>query len=749
MRHLWSGFALAVYATAITINENYTMCSWGRLRAGVIRDILYLDGGELWWQKTFVDGTTSDPTSDGNVEGDMYLLNFSQPFNTGSTNLSNLFTAKQKAGGAANNLAPNYIDGTMFANNDELYLYGCADFPNSSPVLTIGSGLTLSTNASSASNSNEVLGYEVYQYGPDRQSWAPGFYEGTLPTEVSQYITNGAGVTAASENLGFYFSGMRASDWGPIFYNTDFADTPANSLIEIDMSTMRSEKWTNSSLPSSITPRANAELVWLPVSDQGVLVAIGGVTAPEEIWPYGLNSSQKAESKSASPGFMTSIPVYDIASKQWFVQKTSGTPPGQLTEFCSVYAAANDSSSFSIYIYGGYDGLNADYLPSDDVWILSVPSFQWVKAYSGQTSHGRSGHKCVAPYPDQMFVVGGVHQSQAFCVDGIIQVFDLNNLQFQDSYTPTVWAPYQVPNVLTSVIGGNAQGGATKTATWSDANLSKVFQTKYTGAIQNYYPYPLTSNTASTGSVSHSSSNRWLAPVLGTVLGLLVIGIILFGILLARRRKLLRRNNSVSTSSTSTSRYMRWVNGIPPDVQEGKSEPSISSSEAAEHPSHRSNLSSGTNPTTPLTSELGGRPRYEMNAAPLTQPARPPVELPTPYHDESHYSYPRNIDYAYDQPVRAGEATSTPSGYESDSSPFSPDHVNRDSAISHGGKSEVSPLPSNSNSPLLAPSRMSRAEDDIPPVPAIGRHSRQVSTMSSGLVSPLTPVDEGKRFRFE
>ena len=124
MHLIWTVVALATYVAAITINENNTMCSWVRLRAGVIRDTLYLDGGELWWQKAFVDGTTSDPTSDGNVQGDMYLLNFSQPFNIGTTNLSSLFTPKQKAGGAANNIAPNFIDGTMFANDDELYLYG-------------------------------------------------------------------------------------------------------------------------------------------------------------------------------------------------------------------------------------------------------------------------------------------------------------------------------------------------------------------------------------------------------------------------------------------------------------------------------------------------------------------------------------------------------------------------------------------------------------------------------------------------
>jgi Kelch motif len=544
---------------------------------------------------------------------------------------------------------------------------------------------------------------------------------------------------------------MRAADWGPIYYNTDFADTPANTLIEINMSTMQNEQWSNTTLPSEIIPRANAELVWLPVSDQGVLVAIGGVTNPEEIWPYGLNSSQEADSKAASPTFMTSLPVYDISSSQWYLQNSTGTPPGQLTEFCSVVAVANDSSSFNIYIYGGYDGLNAADLPTDDVWILSVPSFHWIKAYSGQSSHGRSGHRCVSPYPDQMFVVGGVHQSQASCVDGgIIQVFNLNSLNFQDSYDPATWASYQVPDIVSAVIGGDAQGGATNTASWTDGSLSKVFQTKYSGNITNYYPYPVASETTPNDNTSSSGSNNWLAPVLGIVLGLLVLGIIIFAIIFARRMKHLRRSNSVSNDSTSGSlnRYIRWVNGIlPGPVHEEKSDPSSTSSKIPENPSHQSNPSNETNVTSPLASELGGHPRYEMSAAQPTQPDRPPVELPTPYHDQA---YPRNIDYAYDRSTPGPKYISTPSASRSDgnhSSPFSPEDVTCDSGISHGAPSEAS---SSSNSPLLSPSRNSRAEDDVPPIPAIPRHMRQVPSMSSRVVSPLTPVDEGKaRFNFD
>ncbi len=108
----------------VSVQENYTICNWARLRAGVVRDSLYLAGGLLWWQTAFADGTAPVVSSDGNVAGDMFRLNFSIPFDTTTTNVSGLFERMPKAGGAGNNIAPNYVDGTMFSNDGELYLYG-------------------------------------------------------------------------------------------------------------------------------------------------------------------------------------------------------------------------------------------------------------------------------------------------------------------------------------------------------------------------------------------------------------------------------------------------------------------------------------------------------------------------------------------------------------------------------------------------------------------------------------------------
>lgn len=178
----------------------------------------------------------------------------------------------------------------MFANDDEFILYGYAKnhFYIHGLSLTDGSGLSLWTDAEDAQLPNQILAYEAYQWGTYRHAWSPGFLQKTLPDGVNRYVTNGAGVSVPSESLGFYFSGMRSEDWGIIAEGglpNITASISANTLISVDMSTMRDEKWENDTLPDHILARANAELVWIPVSESGVLIAIGGVTDPEILTP--------------------------------------------------------------------------------------------------------------------------------------------------------------------------------------------------------------------------------------------------------------------------------------------------------------------------------------------------------------------------------------------------------------------------------------------------------------------------------
>lgn len=164
------------------------------------------------------------------------------------------------------------------------------------------SGIIRLTDSSEAPNEDEVLVFEKYQYGPERKGWGPGFIRSTLPDGMHRYVSAGAYASAPSENLGFYFSGVRGKGWGPISDNDFSANITSNSLITVDMSTMREEEWKNHTIPDRIPGRTSGELVWVPVSDSGVLVAIGGVINAEDTFPIALNDSQVEDSVSAVIG---------------------------------------------------------------------------------------------------------------------------------------------------------------------------------------------------------------------------------------------------------------------------------------------------------------------------------------------------------------------------------------------------------------------------------------------------------------
>jgi hypothetical protein len=175
---------------------------------------------------------------------------------------------KGSNGGPANNIGPDYVDGAMFANDYEWWTYG---------------GLLGSTASFDAPEGSSVALYELYTTAPGTL-FRPGFVLGSLPANVTRYVVYGAGVSVPSENLGFYFGGLRSQSGGNIFYpiqnESTNADQIASSFIELNMTLIPQgqSQWNNYTLPPSVTSRASGELVWVPVGQNGILVAIGGVT---------------------------------------------------------------------------------------------------------------------------------------------------------------------------------------------------------------------------------------------------------------------------------------------------------------------------------------------------------------------------------------------------------------------------------------------------------------------------------------
>ncbi|CAK7212564.1 hypothetical protein SBRCBS47491_001509 [Sporothrix bragantina] len=536
---------------------NATMCYWEQPRAAVVRDTLYLDGGNLWWIPGMNTSGYGPVSNDQNPLGIVWTLNFSVPFDTTKDNITADMGMLYKvaAGSNANNVAPNYVDGAMLSNDDEWFLYG---------------GLLANTDQFALPAGNAAQLYQQYQYGADKPAFRPGFINVDLPTNVTRYVAYGGAASAPSENKAWYFSGLRSPSYGPIYtvsgVDSLTAINVSDTLITVDMATQNSETWTNATLAPSVSGRANPSVVWVPVGAQGILVAVGGVVDPEWVSVSGKSKDVNA-STAASPAFLTTIDVYDVASKKWYQQPTTGgSELGQRTRGCAVVAAAQDASSFNIYYYGGFDGLNVGDTFNDDVWVLSLPSFTWTKVYASDdaAAHGRAGHQCVTPYPDQMFVVGGYTPQAGNGVGclggGVVQLFNLSSAEWMSSYTPTKWSKYSVPDAVVKVIGGSGTGGATVTSPaasggWAATGLKSVFATAYpTSKLTTYYPYPLNQTASSTNNTNPDAPSEtassghhtpsFVAPLVGVLGGLIVVTAVAVGIVLYRRRRILMYGSS-------------------------------------------------------------------------------------------------------------------------------------------------------------------------------------------------------------
>ncbi|KAI9787053.1 MAG: hypothetical protein M1816_007724 [Peltula sp. TS41687] len=231
---------------------------------------------------------------------------------------------------------------------------------------------------------------------------------------------------------------------------------------------------------AGFTYRADGVLLYIPgFGRQGILLGLAGGT--------NLTFTQ-----------MNVIDVYDIATSAWYKQATDGEWPGIRVNPCAVVAAAADGSSYNVHMYGGQNlipyGQQKQY---DDVWILTIPSFTWIKVDTkGQSNPpARAGHTC-SIWDGQMIVVGGYVGQDLTCDTGVY-VFDLSTLKWETQFkaltgsNPLDQHPsqqkhsddtnqiglggsygYRIPPAVRSVIGGNENGGATVTSPASAASAT-------------------------------------------------------------------------------------------------------------------------------------------------------------------------------------------------------------------------------------------------------------------------------------
>ncbi|ERF76451.1 hypothetical protein EPUS_07331 [Endocarpon pusillum Z07020] len=380
--------------------------------------------------------------------------------------------------------------------------------------------------------------FELWAYDIPLNQWNVTAQSATS-SEV-QRVAWGAGTTVGGRAEGYYYGGYLNNSTTPGWNASPLA---TSTLVRYDMI---ANSWTNNTGPDSVG-RAEGVMVTIPASRQGLLVYFGGVAFPYR------NSTEVASS-------MSTIFLYDIAEGKWYQQNATGQVPENRRKFCAGATWAQDQSSYNIYLYGGA-GFAENATGFDDVYILTLPSFTWIKWYPTEPGPGSPHNSLSCNVVDnaQMLIIGGTFPATDAC--DAPDVVGTHNLDLGKNnpdqakwnlFNPNL-TTYNVPSEIISVVGGSPVGGATVTAPtqgWDHRDLPVYFQQQATHAVRTP-----TRALPTTGSTPNQSSRSNRGAIIGGAVGgavafLLLAGLAIF-LCIRRRGRREPANNSPTTVEPS------------------------------------------------------------------------------------------------------------------------------------------------------------------------------------------------------
>jgi hypothetical protein len=230
-----------------------------------------------------------------------------------------------------------------------------------------------------------------------------------------------------------------------------------SGMITFESSSPRALKWQNSSDTNGWQPATlGAQMQYLRYGDKSVLVAWGGFDT-KYLHPEDGHWITRA---------MAQLLVYDIGSEKWYNVTATGQIPNTRDEMCSVVSYAADGSSANILLYGGWSLL--DGRGWQDIYVLSVPSFQWIlvnasghaDAKGQEIGHGNM--RCHLHGERNMVVVGGTWNQANHEVNDVacnpsypsVRALDTSSMTWYKTWPGASNAKYEVPQAVYNVIGG-------------------------------------------------------------------------------------------------------------------------------------------------------------------------------------------------------------------------------------------------------------------------------------------------------
>ena len=373
-----------------------------------------------------IQGTSESLAEPYNLDSNIQVMDFSKPVNSSQnsidTSTDNITTDKY--------LDVSFDDGALFISDGVMHLLP-GGYNATTNFTTIGWNFNLKTQKL------DVLDSRI------------------------QYLPGGAAITFDTEKqVGWYYGGIVALNDGVVIYLQDLyrLDRGKGTPTKVDIKS------------SFIRTVLGGELVYIKdVREVRVLVLIGGMT--------NLEQTQMVSMVDVIPAYYLSntflqrplgvVYVFDIATNTWFTQRTTAQEkyPSDRASMCSVVASAEDSSSYNIYIYGGYKDISTNRTVANEIFVLTLPAFHWIVVYPSYCGNGTCdtrqlySHKCQKVHKKHMVVYRGINfnnysdNNERLVKFQGMAIYDMSSLEWTTK-VELKNLKYLVPQVLYEIIGG-------------------------------------------------------------------------------------------------------------------------------------------------------------------------------------------------------------------------------------------------------------------------------------------------------